>query len=90
MRAFQCFGEGYGFGEAVVAFLVHLVPTYIIVIALIIAWRWEAVGAILFAALAAVYLVMSRGETWIIPAPLLLVAVLFLLNWGFGVQGDTR
>ena len=82
--ALDVFSEGYGLGEAVIAFLIHLVPTYIVVIALIIAWRWEAVGALLFAAVAALYWVMSRGETWIIPAPLLVVALLFLLNWAYG------
>jgi len=42
------FSEGYGFWETILALLIHLVPVYIVVIALVIAWRWEWVGASLF------------------------------------------
>ena len=48
--ALDVFGEGYGFWETIVAFLIHLIPTGLILIALAIAWRWEWIGAILFAA----------------------------------------
>ncbi|MBE0696630.1 MAG: hypothetical protein IH586_06875 [Anaerolineaceae bacterium] len=33
-------------------FLIHLLPTFFILIALAIAWRWEAFGGLLFLALA--------------------------------------
>ncbi len=79
--ALDVFSEGYGFAETVLALLIHLLPTILFVIALIIAWRWEWVGAILFIVLGLFYLAMSRGESWIISAPMLLVGVLFLLNW---------
>ena len=32
--ALDVFSEGYGFGETVLALLIHLVPTYLVVIAL--------------------------------------------------------
>jgi hypothetical protein len=88
--ALDVFSEGYGFGEAVLALLIHLVPTYLVVIALAIAWRREGVGAILFIALTVFYLVVSRGEGWVIAAPLLLIGVLFLLNWIFRAQLEAR
>ena len=84
------FSEGYGFGEAILALLIHLVPTYVVVIALAIAWRWEGVGAILFIALALVYLVVSRGEGWVISGPLSLLGVLFLFNWIYRTRLKTR
>jgi hypothetical protein len=59
--ALDVFSEGYGFGETILALLIHLVPTSLVVIALVVAWRWAGAGAILFIALALVYLVMSRG-----------------------------
>ena len=90
MFASDVFSEGYGFGETILALLIHLVPTYLVVIALVIAWRWERVGAILFIALALFYLVTSRGESWIISGPLFLVGVLFLLNWTYRAQLKTR
>jgi hypothetical protein len=81
MFALDVFSEGYGFGETILALLIHLIPTFIIVIVLVIAWRWDWVGAILFLALALFYLISSRGESWIITGPLLLVGFLFLFNW---------
>ena len=88
--ALDVFSEGYVFGETVLALLMHLVPTYLVVIGLIIAWRWEGIGAILFIALPLFYLVMSRGESWIISGPLFLVGILFLFNWIFRKQMKTR
>ena len=78
--ALDVFSEGYGFAETILALLIHLIPTYLVAIALVIAWRWERVGAILFIALALFNLVTSRGESWIISGPLFLIGVLFLLN----------
>ena len=79
--ALDVFSEGYGFEETILALLMHLIPMYLVVVALVIAWRWEGIGAILFIALPLFYLAMSRGESWIISGPLFLVGVLFLFNW---------
>jgi hypothetical protein len=84
--ALDVFGEGYSFGETMVALAMHLIPTALIVLALVIAWRWEWIGAILFAALGAGYVVVSRGwADWIayllISGPLFAIAALFLADW---------
>lgn len=89
--ALDVFSEGYGFWETILALLVHLVPVYIVVIALVIAWRWEWVGAILFTALALFYLVWTWGRFhWSvylgISGPLVLLGVLFLFNWIYRAQ----
>lgn len=93
--ALDVFGEGYGFWRAILALLIHLVPTYIVVIVLVIAWRWEWVGAVLFTALALFYLVWTRGKfpwsTYLaMSGPLFLVGVLFLLNWLYRAELRTR
>jgi len=87
--ALDVFSEGYGFGETILALLIHLVPTLIVVIALLIAWRWEWIGAILFIALALFYLISSGGESWIITGPLLLIGILFLFNWIYRTRLNT-
>ena len=84
--ALDVFGEGYGFWETIVALLIHLIPTGIILIALVIAWRWEWVGAILFTAFGAWYVIMAWGRfDWtvylLIAGPLFLIGALFLVNW---------
>lgn len=93
--ALDVFGEGYGFWETILALLIHLVPVYLVVIALVIAWRWEWVGAILFAGLALSYVFLVWGqEHWsaylAISGPLVLIGVLFLLNWRYRTQLRTR
>ena len=91
MFAADVFGEGYGFKKTAIAFLVHLVPTYIVIIALVVAWHREWIGAILFIGLAVFYLVWTWGRfTWVtylaMSGPLLLVGVLFLVNWLYRVE----
>ena len=67
--ALDVFDEGYSVGETIIALFMHLVPTFIVVIVLLIAWRWERIGAALFIALALLFMLMSRGEGWIILPP---------------------
>jgi hypothetical protein len=90
MFALDVFSEGYGFGETILALLIHLVPTFLVVIALVIAWRWEMIGAIAFIALALFYLMSGGGESWVISGPLFLVGVLFLFNWIYKAKLKTR
>ena len=93
--ALDVFGEGYSFWETILALLIHLVPTYIVVIALVIAWRWEWVGAILFLALGVFYIVWTWGRfplvTYVsMSGPLFLVSALFLLNWVYRAELRAR
>ncbi len=93
--ALDVFSEGYGFWQTIGALLLHLVPACIVVIVLVIAWRREWVGAILFIALALFYLVWSWGRFhWsaylVISGPLILLGVLFLVNWIYRAQLRTR
>jgi len=89
--ALDVFGEGYTFWETVTALLIHLVPTCIVVVALVLAWRWEWVGALLFTSLSVFYVVLAWGQfPWVtylvISGPLFVTGVLFLLNWVFRKQ----
>jgi hypothetical protein len=84
--ALDVFGEGYTFWETVWALLMHLVPTFLVLIALAIAWRWAWLGGILFLALGVGYLVLGGGRVhWsavlFIAGPLWLVGLLFMASW---------
>ena len=93
--ALDVFTEGYSILKTIIALLIHLIPTGIVVIILLISWRWEWVGAILFNALAVFYLVWFWGKfPWItylaMSGPLFLVGVLFLINWVYRTELRTR
>lgn len=80
--ALDVFGEGVGFWQALLGLLIHLVPTYLVVIALLVAWRWPRAGALLFFGLGLFYIFIARRDLeWqsllLIPGPLFLIGVLF-------------
>jgi hypothetical protein len=84
--AFDVFGEGYGFWQTLLALVMHLIPTGIIVLVLIISWRWEWVGGVVFAVLPIVYVYWAWGRfpvlTYLIMCtPMVLMSVLFFVNW---------
>jgi len=83
--ALDVFQGGHGFWQTALAFSIHMIPTAVIVAVLIVAWRWEWVGAAIFATLAGCYMVMAlpRHPSWVlgISGPLLSIAGLFLLSW---------
>jgi hypothetical protein len=85
MFALDVFSEGYSLGELLVAFFIHLIPSFVIIIVLVIAWRWERFGGGLFIFLGLLYiwLFWDPGR-WIaylvISGPLLFSGGLFLLN----------
>ena len=83
--AADVFGEGYTFWETITALFMHLVPTYVVVIVLAVAWRWELTGALLFVGLGVFYIVWAWGLfPWVnyltISGPLFVTGALFLLN----------
>lgn len=91
--ALDVFGQGYGFWGTLGALLIHLIPVYVLLIALAIGWRWEWAGALLFAGFSVWYLIMSWGPfpwmailvaAWPLAAPALLVALFFLIDWLYG------
>ena len=84
--ALDVFGEGYGFWETVLALFMHLIPSLVLVIALILAWRWEWIGAVLFSGFGVWYLAAMGGRfDWIayllIAGVPILVGALFLVGW---------
>ncbi|HUJ09636.1 MAG TPA: hypothetical protein VL171_06375 [Verrucomicrobiae bacterium] len=83
--ALDVFGAGYGFWGTVAALLIHLIPTGLLLLALIIAWRWECVGGLLYIGLGLWYssLVWHHHPGWIqvIAGPVFLTGILFFINW---------
>ena len=83
--ALDAFQEGLGPWRAALAFLIHLAPAALVAAVLALAWRWEWLGAALFAVAATLYatrmLPRNPIAVLLISGPLVLLAALFLVGW---------
>jgi hypothetical protein len=89
--ALDVFGEGHGFWGTLVALFMHLIPNLLVLAILVLAWKWEWIGALLFAGLGVFYIVWAWGKVhisahFVISGPLFLIAILFLVGWVFRSQ----
>ncbi len=85
------FGNGYGFWGTTVAFLMHNIPSFVLLAVTWVAWRREIVGAIGFGLAGVAYIVLllvNPEWEWFmlawalqISGPAFLVAYLYWLNW---------
>lgn len=77
--------------QKLAAFIIHLIPTAIVVAGLIVVWAHEWVGAAFFPLVAAVHLA-TRGvhqpplTAGLIELPLVLLGALFWVNWRHRAQ----
>ena len=94
MFALDAFEPELTVWQQIVGFAMHLVPSFILLIFLIIAWKWELVGGILFTLVGAVLspfvfkmnynmnqsVSMSIGIIAAITFPFIVVGVLFIIS----------
>jgi hypothetical protein len=62
----------------------HLIPTAVLLIILIAAWRWEMVGVVAYSTLAIFYISLTLNHPdWVvaISGPLFVAALLFGISW---------
>ena len=83
--ALDIFDMGLDFWDTVVGLFMHLLPSIAMTIALILAWRWEWIGAVLFAITGGWFLYIAQpGDVMyyivIVGVPFL-IAALFLVGW---------
>ena len=98
--ALDVFDGHLGFWQTALALTMHLIPSFVLIAALVLAWRWEWIGAALYGAAGLLYaawaVFMSRPVPpamrliWIltIAGPAFVIAGLFLANWL--KRGDLR
>jgi hypothetical protein len=91
--ALDVFNEGKGFWDTAVALLMHLIPTFLILVLLVLSWRREWIGGIVLPLMGILYIVWAWSKPFghwstfaIIAGPPVLTGVLFLLNWRHRVQ----
>jgi hypothetical protein len=83
--ALDVFGEGYRLGELLIALFMHLIPSLLILVLLVISWRWERIGGFLYILLGVIYIIWfwhpaRRLSSLIISSPLFLTGGLFLFH----------
>lgn len=84
--ALDVFDGQQGFWRTLVAFLMHMIPTAIVLMVLGLAWRWEWVGGVVFTVLGCLYIATAWGRFhWsayaVISGPLFLLGGLFFASW---------
>jgi hypothetical protein len=84
--AFDSINSEKTFVENIAAFLIHLVPSFVLFLLLLGAWRYEWIGTIAYVALGIIYIIISWCRfpfiTYLtISGPLFLISILFLISW---------
>jgi hypothetical protein len=93
--ALDVFESHQGFRETALALAMHLIPSAVLLLCLVLSWRWEWIGAAIFTALGVFYLVAFGGRFhWsayaAISGPLFVLGLLFLINWIFHAEVRSR
>jgi hypothetical protein len=93
--AADSFGPGRTLWQQLGAFFMHLIPSFILLVFLLVAWKWELIGGIIFTAAGigfspVIYMHnynmnhsvrMSLIDVLIVTIPFLLVGILFLIGY---------
>jgi len=93
--ALDSFGPGRTFWQQIGAFLMHMVPSFALLALIIVAWKWELIGGILFALIGLGFspfifthnyqmnnsVGMSLFTVLMINIPFVVVGVLFIISY---------
>jgi hypothetical protein len=94
--ALDIFGQGYTVWETVVGLTMHLIPTFILLGVLALAWRWPLVGGVTALLAATVFLLQfgNRSDTWFfyltIIGPPVVIGLMFLADWRLRKEVDSN
>jgi len=83
--ALDVFNEGNGVVETILALIMHLLPTtFLVVLVLVISWRFEVVGAVVYITLGLFYAVIAWNKfpdaVLMISGPAIGIGILFAIN----------
>jgi hypothetical protein len=96
MLSLDVFEEGMSAGEITQGLLMHNIPVFILIAVLIVSWKYEIVGGIIFILAGLLYMGMtvfattrSGGLPWYIAlswivqisGPAFIAGILFFINW---------
>lgn len=76
--------------DIVIGLFIHNIPSLILIIVLVISWKYEIVGGITFVLMGLAYMIMVANNqslllalTWsfAIAGPAFVIGILFMINW---------
>ena len=84
--AMDVFNARLDFWRTILVLFVHLIPSFVVLLILVVAWRWEWVGSLAYTTLSVLYVTAAWGRLhWsasaVISGPLLVIGLLFLFGW---------
>jgi hypothetical protein len=93
--ALDVFDEHDSFGEALVALFIHLTPNWLLLLALVVSWRWRVIGGLLFWGLGIFSLIFfgtfRHPLTFlIISLPVFVIGALFVFDAWLDTQQPQR
>lgn len=94
MFAVDSFAPKLNFWQQIIGFLIHLIPSFVLLSILIISWKWEFIGGIIFTVIGLGLspfifklnynmnhsIGMSLGVIMMITFPFVVVGILFIIN----------
>jgi len=95
MFSLDCFDGEYSLQEKLICLFMHNIPAFILVISLIIAWKWELAGGMIFIFLSmgmSIFFRSFTGNPWslIVIGPFLITGILFILAWHYKPKGESE
>lgn len=83
--SFDSFGGDNPFGKQLLEFLMHNIPVFVLIIILVIAWKYEIIGGALFILMFIAFGIFFKSfsgnpASLIIIAPILIAGVMFILH----------
>lgn len=88
--SFDVFDQQAGFLTILGAFLIHNIPTLILIAILVLAWKWSWVGGISYIALGIIYILLFLNDEIhpVIYLPVFITGILFSLDWFLGKKTE--
>ncbi|HLN21722.1 MAG TPA: hypothetical protein VK213_11575 [Bacteroidales bacterium] len=81
--SFDVFGQDASFWKTLIAFLVHNIPSFVLIIILVLSWKWSWIGGLSYIALGFIYILWmaERSSSDFIAYSLFAIGILFLSDW---------
>lgn len=89
--ALDVFEPGKNFTYYVVALCMHLIPNFVLAIVLVIAWKKEMLGGVLFLLISFIFTIFFRAyqnlaSFFVVSLPIFLIGILFVINNRRGIK----